>query len=136
VSAVFDGWGYVRLFSYNQATNTLTQEDTFAIPEAMDPAFAEGYGDLSVHEVAVDPLNPQYAYLSYYGGGVRAIEIVEDAARCAAAGEDDFPCLLEVGGYLSPTGNDFWGIETRIINGETIIFASDRDTGLWIFRDP
>jgi hypothetical protein len=136
VSSVFDGWGYVRLFSYNAASNTLTEEDTFAIPEAMDPAFADGYGDLSVHEVAVDPLNPQYAYLSYYAGGLRAIEIVEDPARCLAAGEDDFPCLLEVGGYLSPTGNDFWGVETRIINGETIIFASDRDTGLWIFRDP
>ena len=46
-------------------SGTLTEMDTFAIPEAMDPAFASGYGDLSVHEVAVDPLDPSLAYLSY-----------------------------------------------------------------------
>ena len=44
--------------------------------------------------------------------------------------------LVEVGGYLDPAGNNFWGVETRVIDGQTYIFASDRDSGLWIFRDP
>ena len=138
VSAVFDGWGYVRLFRYTPL-GTLEEVDTFAIPEAMDEAFAD-FGTLSVHEVAVDPINPRLAYLAYYEGGLRAVEIVENnAARCAAeggTGENESTCLVEVGGYLDPAGNDFWGVETLAVNGETYIFASDRNTGLWIFRDP
>src|SRR5215207_10019672 len=52
VGLVFDGWGYVHLFgvSIGEESATLTELDTYAIPEAMDPAFAEDYGDLSVHE--------------------------------------------------------------------------------------
>lgn len=53
--------------------------------------------------------------------------------------------LVEVGGYLDPEGNNFWGVETFVIDedgdgvsddGFTYILASDRDNGLWIFRDP
>jgi len=134
----FDGWGYVHLFgvSIGATSATLTDLDTFAIREAMDPAFATGFGDLSVHEVATDPYDPTLAYLSYYSGGLRAIQITENAATCAAQG-DTSPCLVEVGGYLSPTGNDFWGVEFHTLpNGTRLILASDRDSGLWIFRDP
>jgi hypothetical protein len=132
VGLVFDGWGYVRLFSVDVDTGILTELDTYAIPEAMDPAFAEGFGDLSVHEVATDPTDPDLAYLSYYSGGLRAIQIVN--------GE-----LVEVGGYIDPVGgvteaggNNFWGVEvwTHPDTGEEYILASDRDSGLWIFQDP
>jgi hypothetical protein len=134
VEAVFDGWGYVHLFgvSIGASSATLTELDTFAIPEAMDPDFAEGFGDLSVHEVATDPTDPDLAYLSYYAGGLRAIRIVD--------GE-----LVEVGGYIDPVGgvteaggNNFWGVEvwTHPETGEEYILASDRDSGLWIFQDP
>jgi hypothetical protein len=134
VEAVFDGWGYVHLFgvSIGAASATLTELDTYAIPEAMDPDFAEGFGDLSVHEVATDPTDPDLAYLSYYAGGLRAIRIVD--------GE-----LVEVGGYIDPVGgvteaggNNFWGVEvwTHPETGEEYILASDRDSGLWIFQDP
>jgi hypothetical protein len=41
---------------------------------------------------------------------------------------------VETGKYLDPAGNDFWGVETFIRNGQTIILGSDRDSGLWIFR--
>jgi len=60
VGAVFDGWGYVHLFGVDieDAAASLTELDTFVIPEAMDPDFAEGFGDLSVHEVATDPQDP------------------------------------------------------------------------------
>jgi hypothetical protein len=117
VGSIFDGWGYVHLFD----NDTLEELDTFAIPEAHDPAFSSGFGDLTVHEVATDPDEADRAYLSYYSGGLRALQIV--------GGE-----LVETGGYLDPNGNDFWGVETFVRNGRTIILASDRDSGLWIFR--
>jgi hypothetical protein len=118
VLASFDGWGYVHLFKND--TN-LTELDTFAIPEAMSESFATGYGDLSVHEVAVDPDEANRAYLAYYSGGLRALEIKRGK-------------LVESGGYIDPNGNNFWGVETFVRNGQTIILGSDRDSGLWIFR--
>ena len=143
VTSQFDGWGYVHLFD----AATLEDLDTFAIPEAMDPAFASGFGDLSVHEVATDPTDPSLAYLSYYSGGLRAIQI-----QCGGQPYDpDNPpadtstCeLVEVGGYLDPLGNDFWGVEVipnpdddpNVDGDEVLILASDRDYGLFIFRDP
>jgi len=129
--ALFDGWGYVHLFD-----SSLNELDTFAIPEAMQESKAVGFGDLSVHEVATDPTNSRLAYLSYYSGGLRAIQIVQNQARCAAEGEEDSPCLLEVGGYLDPNGNNFWGVEiwTDPSTQEEYVLGSDRDSGLWIFR--
>jgi hypothetical protein len=131
----FDGWGYVHLFD----AETLEDLDTFAIPEAMDPAYAFGYGDLSVHEVATDPTDPSLAYLSYYAGGLRAIQI-----QCANPADNSTCELVEVGGYLDPLGNDFWGVEVipnpdddpNVEGDEVLILASDRDYGLFSFRDP
>jgi hypothetical protein len=106
--------------------------DTFAIDEAHDPDFAFGFGDLSVHEVATHPTDPHRAYLSYYSGGMRALEI-----QCSDGAQTDTCELVEVGGYLDPAGNDFWGVQTFIgEDGETYILSSDRDSGLWTFRDP
>jgi hypothetical protein len=125
VGSVFDGWGYVHLFD----AATMQELDTYAIPEAHDEAFAFGFGDLSVHEVAVDPQDPSLAYLSYYSGGLRAVEI-----QCSGPSSCE---LVEVGGYLDPEGNNFWGVETFVgEDGFTYILGSDRDSGLWIFRDP
>jgi hypothetical protein len=139
----FDGWGYVHLFD----ANTLADLDTFAIEEAMDPAFASGFGDLSVHEVATDPTDASLAYLSYYAGGLRAIQIQCGGTpyNPASPPADTSTCeLVEVGGYLDPQGNDFWGVEVipnpaddpNVTGDEVLILASDRDYGLFIFRDP
>lgn len=126
LSAVFDGWGYVHLFD----AATLADLDQYAIAEAMDPAYATGYGDLSVHEVAVDPQDASLAYLSYYSGGLRAVQI-----QCSDPADTSTCDLVEVGGYLDPEGNNFWGVETFVgDDGFTYILASDRDSGLWIFR--
>jgi len=128
VGSVFDGWGYVHLLD----ATTLEELDTFAIPEAHDPAYAFGYGDLSVHEVAVDPQDPSLAYLSYYSGGLRAVQI-----QCSNPADNATCELVEVGGYLDKEGNDFWGVETFIgEDGMTYVLASDRDSGLWIFKVP
>jgi hypothetical protein len=135
VTTQFDGWGYVHL--YDAATGE--ELDTFAIPEAMDPAFASGFGDLTVHEVATDPNDPSLMYLSYYAGGLRALQI-----QCSNPADNSTCELVEVGGYLDAAGNNFWGVETidnpnedpNVQGDETLIFASDRDSGVWIFQDP
>jgi len=122
-SAEFDGWGYVRLLE----RDGMKQVDAYAIDEALDESFAQGFGDLSVHEVAVDPRRRGLAYLSYYSGGLRVI-------RYGAEG------IEEVGHYIHENGNNFWGVEVHRLrgagpwSGKTLILASDRDSGLWIFR--
>ena len=110
---------------------TAASLDTFAIPEAMDPAKSHGFGDLSVHEVATDPVRADRAYLSYYAGGIRALDIV-----CSDPSDEKTCRLVETGGYLDPKGNDFWGVEAYRRNGSqsTFVLGSDRDSGLWIFR--
>lgn len=136
VDLIFDGWGYVHLFatdSYapNEDVTELDPVDTFAIPEALDEYYATGHGDLSVHEVATHPTDPSRSYLSYYAGGIRALKIV-----CAVPGDKSTCTLVEVGGYLDPEGNNFWGVEVFERDSVTYILGSDRDSGLWIFRDP
>jgi len=129
VSAVpeFDGWGYVQLYDRQTAASL----DTYGIDEAFDPAFAHGFGDLSVHEVATDPVHDRRAYLAYYAGGIRALDI-----ECSNPSDDTTCDLVEVGGYLDENGNDFWGVEAyrRAGSDSTFILGSDRDSGLWIFR--
>jgi PA domain/LVIVD repeat len=120
LASEFDGWGYVRLID----AETMEQVDAYAIDEALDPAFATGFGALSVHEVAVDPFKPDLAYLSYYSGGLRVIRYGADG-------------LEEVGHYVDEEGNDFWGVQVhklRQLKKPTVILASDRDSGLWIFQ--
>jgi len=121
-TAAFDGWGYVHLYSNTLAGGKFAELDTFAIDEAHNPAFATGFGDLTVHEVATHPTDASRSYLSYYAGGLRALEI---------QGTE----LVQVGGYLDPNGNNFWGVEVFERDGRTIILGSDRDSGLWIFED-
>jgi len=137
-AAVFDGWGYVRLVD----TQTMQEIDSYAIEESLQSKFASNFGDLSVHEVAVDPRNNGLAYLSYYSGGLRVVEYDRDGLR-------------EVGAYIDEDGNNFWGVEFHQLpkakgndkvkvkgkaarkaarNANNLILASDRDSGLWIFR--
>lgn len=118
ITAQFDGWGYARLFD----ARTLKELDQLAIPEGLDRAFAEGFGDLTVHEVETDDTR-NLAYFSWYAGGFRV-------AKFGRSG------IEEVGHYIDPGGNNFWGIDPHLDprDGSTIILASDRDSGLWIFR--
>jgi hypothetical protein len=113
----FDGWGYVHLFD----AATMTELDTYAIPQAHDPAFATGSGDLSVHEVATSHQQADLAYYSYYAGGFRVTRIVDNE-------------LVEVGHFIDEGGNNFWGVQVFEHEGQEYVAASDRDFGLYIFR--
>jgi len=120
LSAVFDGWGNVHLFN----ASTLQEIDTYAVAEGLDPAFASGFGNLTVHEVAVD-IETDLAYLSYYDAGLRVIKF-------------DNSGIQEVGHFIDADGNDFWGVQVFRLPADpteqTYVAASDRDSGLWIFR--
>jgi hypothetical protein len=124
----YDGWGYARLIS-----NSTTEVGQFAIPETGDPNFAIGFGDLSVHEVEVPRGDPdeggpnvdddKLAYFSWYAGGFRVINFTNPASP------------VEVGRYIDPAGNNFWGVAlAEDQNGNRIVLGSDRDFGLFVFR--
>jgi len=117
IHAIFDGWGYVHLYD----AATMQEIDQYAIEEGQTQAFASGFGDLSVHEVATDP-DEDLAYLSYYAGGLRVL-------RYGSGG------LMEVGKYIAEGGNNFWGVEVhQHPNGQKYVLASDRDSGLYILQ--
>lgn len=118
-SSYFDGWGYVHLFANEDGK--MTELDTYAIPEAHDPEFANGFGDLSVHEVATSVEDPARLYFSYYSAGFRVAEIENDE-------------IVEKGHYIDEDGSNFWGVEVFEQDGEEYVAASDRDHGLWIFK--
>ena len=115
----FDGWGYAHLYS-NSGTK-MERIDSFALPESLDPAYAFGYGDLSIHEFAADP-DRNIAYSAYYSGGLRVFKFGESG-------------LTEVGRYIAEGGNNFWGIEQFTTSGgKRLVAASDRDHGLFLFE--
>ncbi|HEU0294968.1 MAG TPA: PA domain-containing protein [Anaerolineales bacterium] len=124
--AEFNGWGYVHLLD----AATLEEIDTYAVAESLDPAYLRtvanpfGFGTLSVHEVAVD-IETDLAYLSYYDAGLRVIKF-------------DASGIQEVGHFIDEHGNDFWGVQVfRLLSDpteQTYVAASDRDSGLWIFK--
>jgi len=133
-STVFDGWGYVQL--HDATKPNLPIIDSYAVPEALDHEFADGFGILSVHEVKTDPRpGINLAYLSYYNAGFRVVEFGKDG-------------ITEVGHFIDEGGNHFWGVFP--IGNETcghgyrgchpgigadrrpLVLASDRDFGLYI----
>jgi hypothetical protein len=120
----FDGWGYVQL--HDARDPNLRIIDSYAVPEALDPEFAEGFGTLSVHEVKTDPrTNVDLAYLSYYNAGARVVKLSHKHG------------IQEVGFFIDEGGNHFWGIYPHRLGksqGQPLLLYSDRDRGLYILR--
>ena len=132
-STEFDGWGYVQLHDATQPNMPII--DSYAVPEALDPDFAETFGILSVHEVKTDPRpRVNLAYLSYYNAGFRVIEFGSGG-------------MNEVGFFIDEGGNHFWGVfpignetaghgyPSHPGRGEGLrpsILLSDRDFGLYV----
>jgi Big-like domain-containing protein/hemolysin type calcium-binding protein/LVIVD repeat-containing protein len=121
-TGTFDGWGYMGLYSTTPDENgKLPLVDAYAIPEALNPDYAFGFGDLSIHEQATDPTEP-LSYSSYYAGGMRVFSL--------EAGK-----ITPQGAFIDQGGNNFWGVEQfTSSDGERYIAGSDRDFGLYIFR--
>jgi hypothetical protein len=128
----FDGWGYARLID-TSTPSAPTEVGQFNIPETADPAFAAGFGDLTVHEVEVPRGNPneggpgvdddKLAYFSWYAGGFRVIDITDPSNP------------QEVGHHIDVGGNNHWGVAlAEDQDGDRIVLASDRDFGLYIYR--
>jgi hypothetical protein len=132
ITATFDGWGYTRVLDTSDPS-TPTEVGHFAIPQTADEDFAIGFGDLTVHEVEVPRGDPNeggpnvdddaLAYFSWYAGGFRVVDFTDPENP------------VEVGRYIDPKGNNFWGVAlAEDENGDRIVLASDRDFGLFIFR--
>lgn len=119
LKASFDGWGYVHL--YRNGNGKLKELDTYSVRQGMDPAFENGFGNLTVHEVAVSAKNPHLVYLSYYDAGLRVISTKGDK-------------ITEIGNFVDAGGNDFWGVQVFSRGGTEYVLASDRDFGLYILK--
>jgi hypothetical protein len=122
-STEFDGWGYVQL--HDARDPNLRIIDSYAVPEALDEAFAEGFGILSVHEVKTDPRRSKnLAYLSYYNAGARVVEFTNRRG------------LVEKGFFIDEGGVHFWGTFPHRLKGRgaPLLLFSDRDSGLYILK--
>jgi hypothetical protein len=119
----FDGWGYVQL--HDAGDSNLKIIDSYAVPEALDEDFAEGFGTLSVHEVKTDPRrNKNLGYISYYNAGARVVKFGQGG-------------IQEVGFFIDEGGNHFWGTFPHRLKknrGAPLLLFSDRDRGLYILR--
>jgi len=113
----FDGFGYLNLIN----ADTMQHIDAYTVPQALDPRFAQGFGDLTIHEVTTDPTG-DVGYLAWYSAGFRVVDY---------SGGD----LQEVGHYIDEKGNDIWGVELNVRkDGRIFALGSDRDYGLYIYR--
>jgi hypothetical protein len=121
-TGTFDGWGYMGMYTTTpDGDQKLALEDAYSIPEALNPDFASGFGDLSIHEHATDPAAP-LSYVAYYAGGLRVFSF--------EGGK-----ITPQGAFIDQGGNNFWGVEQFTApNGERLIAGSDRDFGLFIAR--
>ena len=113
----FDGFGYLNLIN----ADTMQHIDAYAVPQALDPRFAFGFGDLTIHEITTDPTG-DVGYAAWYSAGLRVIDY---------SGGD----LKEVGHFIDERGNDIWGVELNVRrDGRLFVLGSDRDYGLYIYR--
>ncbi|HYP56521.1 MAG TPA: Ig-like domain-containing protein, partial [Solirubrobacterales bacterium] len=119
---VFDGWGYMGLYGTTPDENgKLPLLDAYAIPEAMNPDYAQGFGELSIHEQAADPTEP-LSYSSYRSAGMRVFSFESGK-------------ITPQGAFVDHPGNDMGGVEQfTTASGERLIAGSDRDYGLYVLR--
>ncbi|MGH8985828.1 MAG: hypothetical protein ACRDY6_18400, partial [Acidimicrobiia bacterium] len=144
IEGVFDGWAYFHLL--DQAT--LAELGYYSPGEVFDEDYAQGFGDLSMHNVEGDPDAATRGYIAWYSLGLRAFELdpgfmVEPPGGdwdAAEPGVDDYygNGVREVGRFIAEDGSNFWGVHVHVLPDETkLILASDRNTGIHIFEfDP
>lgn len=143
ITANFDGWGYFHLLD----RTSLTETGYYAPGQVFDPDYAEGFGDLTMHNVEGDPDDPNVAYIAWYSLGMRVVAVNTGDEVAPPNGDWDAATpaindyyadnVTEIGRWIAPEGSNFWGVTVVDIDGEQYILGSDRNTGLHIFQvDP
>ena len=162
-SSIFDGWGYLHILNNTAGDVTvpvggMASGNTMDVPylhelgyyapaeavEAPDPG-ADPVGDLTMHNIEADPLTQDLPaefnsgprmFVSWYSLGMRALEYRPGHYHANLNGEGSYSQNVhEVGRYIAEDGSNYWGVHVdERPNGDQIILASDRNTGLWIFN--
>ena len=120
MTSTFDGWGYLNLYDYD----TGEYIDSYATPQALNEERAFGWGTMSIHEIATDPRpGSNLGFISWYTVGLKAV-------RWSSKG------IQSTGTYRNVGGNEFWGVslERRGNEKAPLIYMSDMDSGLWVFK--
>jgi hypothetical protein len=119
LTSEFDGWGYLNQYTYPG----LEFVDEYAPPQTIDRDHAFGSGIMSMHEIETDQRNnSNIGYIAWYGVGLKVVKWTANGIR-------------SVGTYRHAAGNDFWGISLQKRGDRRpLLYMSDRDSGLWIFR--
>ena len=117
-AAIFNGWGYLRLFDISDPANPVALS-TFATPNTNNEAVATT-GQWSVHNPEI---KGSTLYASWYSDGFRVIDISKPAnpveiGSWTGAGS---PSLLEV---------NIW----TVVPHGGLLLASDRNYGLYILK--
>ncbi len=117
--AEFDGWGWLNMYDFR----TGEYIDAWAPRATLNPNRATGFGDLTVHEIATDMRKgSNLGYLSWYDAGLQVVKWSRNGIRNAGA-------------YRHAAGNNFWGVSLQKRgNRRPLIYMSDMDSGLWIFK--
>jgi hypothetical protein len=118
-TAEFDGWGYLNMYDFRTGEFL----DYFAPGPTLNPDLAFDSGTLSVHEIATDQRRGRnLGYLAWYGVGLQVVKWSRQG-------------IENMGVYRHAAGNDFWGVSLQKRGDRRpLIYMSDRDSGLWIFR--
>ncbi len=106
----FNGWGFVRIWDTSDPSNMQLLADV-TLPSTFDPAAPNPFGS---HNVMV---RGDFAYISWYADGLVVVDL-------------STPTAPKVVAQAVHPGDNYWGV---YVQGD-LIFASDRTTGLKIFK--
>ncbi len=159
-SSIFDGWGYLHVINNTDANITVpsmgrmspetmdvapgNELGYYAPAEAVEEGLGTDFGDLTMHNIEADPLTQDVVpsfdagprmFVSWYSLGMRALEYRPGHFHDNSNGEGSYSQNVhEVGRFIAEDGSNFWGVHVDTDDdGNQIILASDRNTGLWIF---
>jgi uncharacterized repeat protein (TIGR01451 family) len=132
-TTVPDAWGGVRIWDYSDPTNPVLASNFFTECSAdpVGPSCEEGRV-YSVHNVVVETEDGQTrAFISWYADGVRVVNVTDPY------NPDEESRFVESGSAFEAQNGgpqDVWGIYKQ--TGSDLIYASDRNGGLYILQLP
>jgi hypothetical protein len=106
----FNGWGFVRIWDTSDPDNMTLLADV-TLPSTFDETAPNPFGS---HNVMV---RGNFAYISWYADGLVVVDI-------------STPTNPKVVAQAVDPGDNYWGV---YVQGD-LIFTSDRDTGLKIYK--